>query len=173
MASIVVAGDTSGTVTLAAPAVSGTTTLTLPTTSGTVVTDATSTGINASALSTGTVPTARLASGTASSSTYLRGDQTWATVASGGLGIGQTWSSQTRSSGTTYTNSTGNPIAVCIAVQYGSNNDTTATVAGNQIMILGITSNYTIRWPLFFIVPNGATYSASAPAGFQSWYELR
>ena len=37
MASIVVAGDTSGTVTLAAPAVSGTTTLTLPTTSGTVI----------------------------------------------------------------------------------------------------------------------------------------
>jgi hypothetical protein len=37
MASIVVAGDTSGTVTLAAPAVSGTTTLTLPTTSGTVM----------------------------------------------------------------------------------------------------------------------------------------
>jgi hypothetical protein len=39
MASIVVAGDTSGTVTLAAPAVSGTTTLTLPTTTGTVVAD--------------------------------------------------------------------------------------------------------------------------------------
>jgi hypothetical protein len=38
MASIVVAGDTSGTVTLAAPAVSGTTTLTLPTTSGTIIT---------------------------------------------------------------------------------------------------------------------------------------
>jgi hypothetical protein len=36
MASIVVAGDTSGTITLAAPAVAGTTTLTLPTTSGTV-----------------------------------------------------------------------------------------------------------------------------------------
>ena len=39
MASIVVAGDTSGTVTLAAPAVSGTTTLTLPTTTGNVVAD--------------------------------------------------------------------------------------------------------------------------------------
>ena len=82
MSSVVIAGDTSGTVTLAAPSVAGTTTLTLPSTSGTVVTDATSTGINASALSTGTVPTARLASGTASSSTYLRGDQTWASVSS-------------------------------------------------------------------------------------------
>jgi hypothetical protein len=38
MSSIVIAGDTSGTVTLAAPAVAGTTTLTLPTTTGTLAT---------------------------------------------------------------------------------------------------------------------------------------
>ncbi len=38
MASIVVSGDTSGAVTITAPAVAGTTTLTLPTTSGTIVT---------------------------------------------------------------------------------------------------------------------------------------
>jgi hypothetical protein len=37
---------------------------------------------NASTITTGTVPTARLASGTANSSTYLRGDQTWAAIAS-------------------------------------------------------------------------------------------
>jgi hypothetical protein len=35
---------------------------------------------NASTITTGTVPTARLATGTANSSTYLRGDQTWAAV---------------------------------------------------------------------------------------------
>ncbi len=35
------------------------------------------TSLNASNLSSGTVPTARLGSGTASSSTYLRGDQSW------------------------------------------------------------------------------------------------
>jgi hypothetical protein len=40
MASIVVAGDTSGTVTLSAPAVAGTTTLTLPSANGTLVTTA-------------------------------------------------------------------------------------------------------------------------------------
>jgi hypothetical protein len=36
MSSVVIAGDTSGTITLAAPAVAGTTTLTLPATTGTV-----------------------------------------------------------------------------------------------------------------------------------------
>ena len=41
MSSVIIAGDTSGTVTLAAPAVSGTTTLTLPATTGTVLTSAT------------------------------------------------------------------------------------------------------------------------------------
>jgi hypothetical protein len=41
------------------------------------------TALNASNLSTGTVGTARLASGTANSTTFLRGDQTWATVSGG------------------------------------------------------------------------------------------
>ena len=39
--------------------------------------------LNASNLASGTVPTARLGSGTANSTTYLRGDQTWATISGG------------------------------------------------------------------------------------------
>jgi hypothetical protein len=53
MASIVIAGDTSGTVTLAAPATAGTTTLTLPTTNGTVLTSASS--VTSGQLPAGTV----------------------------------------------------------------------------------------------------------------------
>lgn len=41
------------------------------------------TALNASAIGSGTVPTARLGSGTANSGSFLRGDQTWATIASG------------------------------------------------------------------------------------------
>ena len=56
MASLVLNGNTSGSVTISSPAVSGTTTLTLPSTSGTVITTG-STGqvINKAALPTGSV----------------------------------------------------------------------------------------------------------------------
>jgi len=64
MASIVVNGDTSGAVTLSAPAVAGTVTVTLPATTGTMLTTASSTGISGSAISSGTVPEAYGGTGT-------------------------------------------------------------------------------------------------------------
>ena len=57
MSSVVISGNTSGTITLDAPAVAGTTTLTLPATSGTVLTSASTTmpagSVNQAALATG------------------------------------------------------------------------------------------------------------------------
>lgn len=56
------------------------------------------TGLNATNLVSGTVPTARLGSGTASSSTYLRGDNTWAAI-SGGAAAGSNGQVQINTSG--------------------------------------------------------------------------
>ena len=49
------------------------------------------TGLPASAITTGTIATARLGSGTASSSTFLRGDQTYAAIAAGGITHASQW----------------------------------------------------------------------------------
>ena len=61
MSSVIIAGNTSGTITLDAPNVAGTTTLTLPTTSGTVLTSASTTmpagSVNQAAIGTNVVGT--------------------------------------------------------------------------------------------------------------------
>ena len=87
--------DNTSSVTIASPASLGADrTVTLPDASVTLAsgtmlaTDgsgASLTALNASELGSGTVPTARLGSGTASSSTVLYGDQTYKTEPSGGL----------------------------------------------------------------------------------------
>jgi len=64
MSSVVINGDTSGAVTLSAPAVAGTVTVTLPSTTGTMLTTASSTGVSGSAISSGTVAEAYGGTGT-------------------------------------------------------------------------------------------------------------
>jgi len=95
--------DNTSSVTIASPAsLGGDRTITLPDASVTLAsgtmlaTDgsgASLTALNASELGSGTVPTARLGSGTASSTTILYGDQTYKTEPSGGGGMTQssTW----------------------------------------------------------------------------------
>lgn len=147
MASIVISGDTSGSITVAAPAVAGSNTVTIPAITGNVVTTGDS----------GTITQAMLA--TAASS----------------IGVGQTWQnvSGSRSSGVNYTNSTGKPIFVSGAVGFSANATITATVDGIGVANTGvITGGGTVSCS--FIVPNGSVYSMTSNAGgFNIWAELR
>ena len=97
MADIVVNGNTSGAVTLSAPAVAGTVTVTLPATSGTMLTTASTTGISGSAISSGTVPEAYGGTGT---STGYYGFKN--RIINGGMVVNQRGGTVTPGSGGTY-----------------------------------------------------------------------
>jgi hypothetical protein len=128
------------------------------------------TTLNASNLSSGTVGTARLASGTANSGTYLRGDQTWASVSVSGVFVSQTWQLPSRSSGTTYTNSTGQPIQVHISFQASGTATWNVTINGVQI----VNNNSGFSQSGAFIVPNGVSYLINCTSVNNFiWAELR
>ena len=91
------------------------------------------------------------------------------------IGVNQTWQTPARAVNTTYTNSTGRPIAVSI---YVTMNDPILA----QLLINGVTFAWqqaggnSIRHSLFAIVPNGSTYALTETFGVLTafgWYELR
>lgn len=84
-----------------------------------------------------------------------------------GIGVGQTWQDVTasRSTGTTFTNSTLRPIMVMVSSVFTA---TLVKVGGNTIA----QPNTTQENCATFIVPAGFTYSVSGIAAFQ-WTELR
>jgi len=96
-----------------------------------------------------------------------------------GLGVNQTWqqltvTSQRSGNGTSYTNTTGRPIAISVRLVQ-DDGQISLTVAGFKIDEIGGTagpSNLTVSG----IIPAGATYSVSSSsntAGTLFWYELR
>jgi hypothetical protein len=101
------------------------------------------------------------------------------TASSGGFGVGQTWSNQTasRSSGTTYTNSTGLPIQVSVFIHDNPNQGSSLniTVAGSAVYPSNLNGFPGYYSPITFTVPTGATYSISwnGAANFGGWWELR
>lgn len=87
------------------------------------------------------------------------------------LGVGQTWQDVTgsRVAGTTYTNSIGRPITVCVT-STGSSAfvfQVNGVAVGTASYAAGNLNCATI------IVPNGATYSLTAGSAFSRWMELR
>lgn len=93
-----------------------------------------------------------------------------------GLGVGQTYQDVTasRAFGTTYTNSTGKPILVIVAMD---NHDVTCvmtpTVGG--VDLPSTSTSWNNRVPLSFVVPSGTSYvvSVSTTRSLNKWVELR
>ena len=116
---------------------------------------------------------------------------TWGSTAASsiaaGIGVGQTYTDfgvgSARAESTTYTNSTGKSILVCLTFQvWNSSGVATATVAGVSFTICGYatTQGQPTLGGASFIVPPGATYSVAASGPLTSgsnnitnWAELR
>ena len=111
---------------------------------------------------------------------------TWTSATpAGGIGISQTWQSVigSRSTGTTYTNSTGKPIMVSVSCQSTSSPGGAFgfQINGTRVAWQGAAQNASISSfsNITIIIPNGVTYlveSGSVSNGgiaVSYWYELR
>jgi len=96
----------------------------------------------------------------------------------------QTWTDVTasRAFGTTYTNSTGRPILVCVvATSSGLNGNklVNGNISGTAVISNGFNSTTGNNFPsVTFVVPNGSTYSADTTGSnvtitLAQWFELR
>jgi len=90
-----------------------------------------------------------------------------------GLGMFQSWQNLTasRSPATTYTNSTGRPIAVSVIYTGGGAYDVSLQVDGaDRAYATAAASQYVT---VSAIVPNGSTYRINATGTLNQWHELR
>jgi hypothetical protein len=163
MSSVIIAGDTSGTVTLAAPAVAGTTTLTLPATTGTVVTKDTN-GI----LSVNGVQFPATQSASADANTlddYEEG--TWTpTITFNGLSVGVTYTTQLGR----YTK-IGNLVNASCYIILSSKGSSTGGVSVNNLpFTTNTTSNYFQAAAVWATVLTATVGGYTAYAGPNSVY---
>lgn len=107
---------------------------------------------------------------------------TFAEAISGGVfGTGQSWVNVTgqRAGGVTYTNTTDKPIIIAPAFQHGGSQFFVAEVLVNGVLVCAVNAGdatYSQVFPVFIIVPAGATYRASVTAGgggLSAWREFR
>ncbi len=124
-----------------------------------------------------------IASGTGISVTNGDGVAGNPTIASLGLGWGQTWQNvaASRALSTTYTNSTGRPILVSAAVTWG-NASVTLTLTIDGIVVQKFAGNPDstdgITFSVSAVIPNGSTYSVTQTSNagggtIEYWAELR
>jgi hypothetical protein len=103
---------------------------------------------------------------------------TWVTASS--IGVGQSWTNVggSRSSGTTYTNSTGRAIQLMVATdntgntQYGSGGSAKFFINGNNVGEAFCSNAANVGGLFQAIIPPSSTYQVSASI-IRSWWELR
>lgn len=107
---------------------------------------------------------------------FQTSNQVTTTVNSLSLGIDQTWQAVTRTSGVTYTNSTGKPITLNVITNVNNTSGTGATITVNGLIVsstlgtaggIGMAQNVTQS----VIIPVGATYIVTGNIG--GTFELR
>jgi hypothetical protein len=117
--------------------------------------------LNAAQLLAGTVPTARLGSGTANSSTYLRGDSTWAAISATGDVTGGSTSTDNEvviynGTGGKTIKSSGIPVTTLVSNGYASSlSFATNTVAWNNPQTIIGTNSASPSNSIAFNTPNG------------------
>lgn len=110
-------------------------------------------------ITTGTVGTARLGSGSATSATFLRGDGTWATPAGGGSAGLTTLSMQRQTSGATLSyavpageiTGTNQVIVIDLQTFTGTSGNVVITISFGGVTIFtqaGITANQRVTWKI-------------------------
>ncbi len=124
---------------------------------------------NAALTGTPTAPTATVGTNTTQIATTA-----FVLASQSGLGIGQTWQNVlgSRALGTTYTNSSGNPIEVSVSTVASSDTNSLEVTVGG-VSILNDRSSSGTSGHAIFVVPAGATYSVASDKTLNRWAELR
>ena len=128
----------------------------------------------------GTVVSTQATAGTwATTPSLVQGYGGQAMASMQSLGFGQTWQTVTRTSGTTYYNTTGKPIQVVATATISANsvNNQTVVATVNGVIaysvLYGCTVSSGMSGSISIIVPTNNSYVVTSSATIATWAELR